>query len=111
MSLDLEPLALPLTLDVHGVYRVGGTRVGLEQVLRAFHAGASPEDIAAKYETLRLADVYAVLAWYLAHREDADAYVAAAEAEEDRVTADLQARHGAMAGLRARLTARARPDR
>jgi uncharacterized protein (DUF433 family) len=107
MALDLEPVAVPLVRDAAGVLRVVGTRVALEQVVREFRVGATPEEIVAAYDVLRLADVYAVLGWYLTHRADVDAYVAAAEADEARVEvlADTRTDRGA---LRARLLSRAR---
>src|SRR5438270_1624338 len=67
-TLDFEPLTIvvPLREEPAGVFRVGQSRVLLELVLRAFKAGATPEVIVQSYDTLRLADVYAVLSRYLA---------------------------------------------
>ena len=66
--LDFEPLtvAVPLREDPPGVFRVGKSHVLLELVLRAFKAGATPEAIVQSYDTLKLADVYAVVTRYLA---------------------------------------------
>jgi hypothetical protein len=47
---------IPLARDVHGVYRVGGTRVTLDLVVRAFNRGATAEEIAQKYDSLRVRD-------------------------------------------------------
>ena len=67
-TLDFEPLtvAVPLREEPPGVFRVGKSRVLLELVLRAFKAGATPEAIVQSYDTLQLADVYAVVSRYLA---------------------------------------------
>src|ERR1043165_5390700 len=75
--LDFEPLtvAVPLHEDPPGVVRVGDSRVLLELVLRAFNAGATPEAIVQSYDTLNLADVYAVLARYMADPQRFDAYL------------------------------------
>jgi len=35
--------AIPLTMDSHGVYRVGGSRVTLDLLVRAFNRGATAE--------------------------------------------------------------------
>jgi hypothetical protein len=61
--LDFEPLTVtvPLREEPPGVFRVGESRVLLELVLRAFQAGATPEAIVQSYDTLNLADVYAVI--------------------------------------------------
>lgn len=47
----------------------------LESVLQAFQCGNSPEEIVLKYPVLNLADVYSVIAHYLWHREEVDAYL------------------------------------
>ncbi|HEY3393783.1 MAG TPA: DUF433 domain-containing protein [Lacipirellulaceae bacterium] len=67
-TIDFEPLTVvvPLREEPAGVVRVGKSRVLLELVLRAFKSGATPEAIVQSYETLNLADVYAVLSRYLA---------------------------------------------
>jgi hypothetical protein len=52
---------IPLAKDAHGVYRAGGTRVTLDLVVRAFNRGATAEEIAQKYDSLRLPDVYQVI--------------------------------------------------
>src|SRR5947199_9585182 len=66
-TLDFEPLTVtvPLREEPSGVLRVGKSRVLLELVLRAFKAGATPEAIVQSYDTLSLADVYAVISRYL----------------------------------------------
>ena len=47
--------------DSRGVYRVGGTRVTLDLVVRAFNRGATAEDIVQRFPSLELSDVYLVL--------------------------------------------------
>jgi hypothetical protein len=47
--------AIPLAKDSLGVYRVGGTRVTLDLVVRAFHRGATAEEIVQKFPSLQLA--------------------------------------------------------
>jgi uncharacterized protein (DUF433 family) len=82
----LEPLpaeAPPLRTDENGAVRVGGTRVTLDTVIGAFNSGCSPEEIVLRYPTLHLADVYAVVTYYLNHEEAVDAYV-----EERRLQAE-----------------------
>jgi hypothetical protein len=67
-TVEFEPLsvAVPLREDPPGVFRVGRSRVLPELVLRAFKAGATPEAIVQSYDTLEVADVYAVVTRYLA---------------------------------------------
>lgn len=77
---------VPLHLDEHGKFRIGDTRVLLELVIRAFNDGETPESIVDSYSTLKLVDVYAVVTYYLANREEVDRYVR----EADQRIAQLQ---------------------
>src|SRR5438309_3370566 len=108
--LDFEPLTVvvPLREEPSGVLRVGKSRVLLELVLRAFKAGATPEAIVQSYDTLSLADVYAVVSRYLAAPEPFEEYQRTREevaAEARRTIEEIQ---GAQGNLRATLLARAK---
>jgi uncharacterized protein (DUF433 family) len=61
--------AIPLAQDAHGVYRIGGTRVTLDLVVRAFNRGAT-EEIAQRYPALNLADINQVLRDHLLVRRN-----------------------------------------
>jgi len=74
-TLHIQPLSLPLSLSKDGVARVGGTRVTLDTVVRAFTRGATAEEIAQQYPSLSLPDVYAVISYYLQNREEVDKYL------------------------------------
>jgi uncharacterized protein (DUF433 family) len=75
MNRALEAIPVPLRDDGHGGLRVGQTRVSFESVWHLSQKGASPAEIVQAFDTLLLADVYAVLAWALRHPEDVDAYL------------------------------------
>jgi uncharacterized protein (DUF433 family) len=75
MTLIVEPHPIPLKKDAEGNWRVGNTRVLLDLVIHAFNAGRTPEEIVQSYDTLRLEEVYSVIAYYLAHRDEIDAYL------------------------------------
>lgn len=70
----------PLRQEEDGAVRVGKSRVLLELVIYAHQQGMPPAEIVYNYDTLDLADVYAVIAYYLRHQEAVDAYVAEREA-------------------------------
>jgi uncharacterized protein (DUF433 family) len=55
--------------------RIKGTRVGIETVLDDYLGGASPEEIAARYRTLTLEQVYATITYYLHRQEEIDKYL------------------------------------
>lgn len=65
----------PLREDASGVIRVGDTRVTLQSVLSLFEQGATAEEIALRFDTLPLRDVYATLSFYMAHREEVAEYL------------------------------------
>jgi uncharacterized protein (DUF433 family) len=65
----------PLKADADGTVRVRGTRVTLDTVIGAFSDGCTAEEIRIQYPSLQLPDVYAVIAYYLRHRETVDAYL------------------------------------
>lgn len=92
-------IATPITIDVplrtddHGIIRVGGTKVRLEQIVYAFHDGESAEGIVDSYDVLKLADVYAVLAYYLSHRVEVDEYVRQVDETADRIQREAEANY------------------
>ena len=105
MSLVIEAPPVPLRTDEQGVLRVGKTRVPLDTVVSAFNQSASPEEIVMSYPTLALADVYAVVNYYLFNRADVDAYLRQREAEAARIRVENEKRFPPE-GIRARLLAR-----
>lgn len=100
-------IGVPLRIDEHGKIRVGNTRVLLEIVIHAFERGETAEDIIDSYSTLSLADVYAVLAYYLTHRAEVDAYVRQADEAAKRIQRETEAGYSPETlALRARLRTR-----
>ena len=96
--------AIPLTKDAHGVYRVGGTRVTLDLVVRAFNRGARAETIVQKFTGLELSGVYLVIGYYLKHSAEFAGYFE----KRDREERELLAAHPEWSpkGLRERLLGR-----
>ena len=87
---------------------VGQSRVLLDLVLRAFKAGATPEAIAQSYDTLRLADVYAVISRYLAAPAPFEEYLRQCDESAAEVRRKVEERQGPQGNLRAVLLARAK---
>ncbi|MCZ7567059.1 MAG: DUF433 domain-containing protein [Ardenticatenaceae bacterium] len=106
MDMVLQTEAPPLRRDDSGALRVGNSRVLLELVIRAFEDGATPETIAQQYSTTTLADIYSVIAYYLRHRPEVEAYLAEREQQADEVRRRIESRQGDMTELRNRLLAR-----
>ena len=105
MSLSLQSKPVPLNQDAHGVIRVGDTRVSLDTVIFAFNQGSTPEEIVSDYSTLDLADVYAVITYYLQNRAEVEDYLRQREAQRDETRREIETRFP-QAGLRERLLAR-----
>lgn len=55
--------------------RVGKTRVTLDTVIAVFKQGSTAEEIVYRYPSLRLADVYATIAFYLNHQPEVETYL------------------------------------
>ena len=57
----------PLHADEAGAVRVGSSRISLDLVVEQYENGMTAEDMVRAYDTLALADVHAVIAYYLRH--------------------------------------------
>jgi hypothetical protein len=109
-TVDFQPLSVsvPLREDPPGVFRVGASRVLLELVLYAFKAGATPEAIVQSYDTLGLADVYAVISRYLADPAPFEDYLRQCDEKAEETRRTIEATQGPQQNLRDILLARAR---
>lgn len=88
-----ETVTLPLKMDEQGAIRVSGTRVTLDTVIARYHQGDSPEEIHEGFDVLPLNDIYAVIAYYLAHRDEIDAYLQRREDEAERIRREVEANY------------------
>ena len=96
---------VPLAMSKDGVVHLVGTRVTLDSVLAAFNSGSTAEEIAQQYPSLVLADIYAVLAYYLRRQTEVDQYLHERQALSEDTRMENEARFDPR-GLRARLVAR-----
>lgn len=65
--------------------RIAGTGVTVRRIVGWYKLGLSPEEIAAEFGHLSLAQVYAALAYYHANREEIEADLDAEEVEAERL--------------------------
>jgi uncharacterized protein (DUF433 family) len=70
-----------LVRDLAGRLTVPGTRICLDVLVADFKRGKTPESIHDADQTVSLADVYAIFAYYLRHRAEVEAYLAGQERE------------------------------
>ncbi|KRT63301.1 MAG: protein of unknown function DUF433 [Candidatus Dadabacteria bacterium CSP1-2] len=105
MSFLIATEPIPLEIDADGVVRVGGTRVTLDTIVAAFDEGATAEEIVQQYPSLLLADVYAVIGYYLRRRPEVEAYLRQRQQQASEVRSQNESRFDPR-GVRNRLLAR-----
>lgn len=103
--MTLATVTVPIEQTGDGTLRVAGTRIPIDTIIIAFYQGATAEEIALRYPTLKLADIYTVLSYYLQHQAEIDAYLQRRQEHAARVRQDNEARF-LTDGIRARLLAR-----
>jgi uncharacterized protein (DUF433 family) len=103
MAIDIVPDAPPLRTEVDGAVRIGSSRVLLELVINAFQEGATAEAIVQRFPTVTLADAYAVIAYYLRHRNELDQYVSERDRKGMEVRQEILATQGDLSDIRSRL--------
>ena len=89
-----------MTVTANGTIRVGDSQVSLESVLYHFKMGAVPEEIIQMFPSVQLADVYAVIAYYLSHRDVVEGYLRQQEADGDEVQAEIESQPGYQTAMR-----------
>jgi len=104
-----DPLPLVESEDDR-VIRVAGTRVTLDTLIGAFKRGATPEEIAQDFSAVSLADVYAVITYYLRHRSEVNEYLERRASEHAELRREIEGRPEYQE-FRERLLARVRSAR
>lgn len=100
---------VPLTLTEDGRIRVSGSGVALESVVYQYQQGNSAESILESFPSLKLADIHAVISYYLNHRDQVDEYLHDQEKKARAVREDIESNpaYKARVGeLRARIKSR-----
>ena len=95
MAVQADPtLTAPLRMESDGTARVGSTRVTLDVLLGAYNLRKSPKAIVEAYPTLDIADVYAVIAYYLQNKAEVDEYLRVRAEEAGDVRSQIEALPG-----------------
>ena len=82
------PLSPYLEERNSGLY-VAGTGVSLDSIVIRFQQGASPEKITNSFSTLKLSQVYGVIAYYLENEKTINDYLAEGDQELERSAVPL----------------------
>jgi uncharacterized protein (DUF433 family) len=105
MTIAIEARPIPLSVNQHGILIVNGTRIPLDTIVYAFRQGATAEEIVQSYDTLKLSDVYAIIAYYLDNQHEVDEYLERREAKTKEIHQFIDT-HFDQSGFRERLLAR-----
>jgi len=79
-----------MLIDEAVLKRVRETRVSLDSVLVA---GATPEEIVQQYDAISLADVYALIGYYLENQPAIDSYLAARRIRREELRREVETYH------------------
>jgi uncharacterized protein (DUF433 family) len=90
----LPAVEIPLREDDTGTLRVGASRVTLDTIVGSLRRGDSPEMIAQGFPTLTLAQIHAVIAYYLQHQTALDAYLQQQRLEGEQLRSEIEAKQG-----------------
>lgn len=82
----------PLT-DVGGVLRIGSSRVTFDSIVHSYLDGATAEEIAIRFPSLDIRDIYSAILLYLNRREDVNAYLKAREVLRDAQQSGVRTVH------------------
>jgi uncharacterized protein (DUF433 family) len=105
MGLAIISEPAPLETNADGVVRVGKTRVTLDTIVAVFKQGATAEEVVYRYPSLKLADVYATIAFYLNHQDEVEAYLQQRQQQSQAIRAMNRSRFDPQ-GLRDKLVTR-----
>jgi uncharacterized protein (DUF433 family) len=96
-----------LAEDQFGFITVRGSRIGLNHIVRLYRDGYAVEQIAQEFDTLPLATIYKVIAFYLDNQTEVEAYMTENDAELQRQAAKAP-KTPTLTELRKRMEARRR---
>lgn len=96
-------ITVPIRRDEDGSIRVGGTRVLLEVIIARHLQGDTPERIHEGFPTVKLADIYAIITYYLENQEAVDEYIRQRGEEADALLKQMETEHPEMFVLQNRL--------
>lgn len=96
-------ISIPIRTDEHGIIRIANTRVTLDVVVARYQQGDTPEQILEGFPTLKLADIYAVITYYLNNQAEVDTYLREQDDAAEATLREIEAKRPDMFVLQARL--------
>jgi len=89
--LPLQADPPPLRVDDGGSIRIGKSRISLDLFVEQYENGMTAEEMVRAYDSLALADIHAVTAYYLRHRDEVWAYLKRREEEAEALQVRIEA--------------------
>lgn len=105
MLLAITAKRPPISLNADGVALIAKTRVTLDTIVNTFKQGVTAEEIVYRYPSLKLADTYAAIAFYLNNQDAVEQYLRDREKQAAEVRKLNESRLDAQ-DIRERLLAR-----
>lgn len=73
-----------------GRLRIDGTRMTVNQIVTLHKQGSSAQEIVEQYPQRSLSEIYTVLAWYHAHKDEFDKELADEAAAEEQLRTEFE---------------------
>jgi len=83
-------ISLPFEVTRYGTIRIVGSRVSLDSIIHHYKLGATAEEIAHKFPSLKLADIHLTIAYYLNNREEVEEYLRQQEIEANTLQQQIE---------------------
>ena len=84
---------IPLQKASDGAWRISGTRIPVDTIIKAYLNGENAEEIAESFDTVRLADIYAILSYYLERPSEMTAYLQRRDDEAAQIRQRIETQH------------------
>ena len=86
------PGKVPLSYDDHGTIRVAGSRVTLHTLVGRYQIGDTLEEIHEGFPSIPLAQIDAIISWYLENQTEVDAHIREVDIEAAKVRQEIESR-------------------
>lgn len=96
----------PLVQESDGTVRITGSRITLDTIIGAFRRGDTPQEIQEGFPSLSLWQIYGVIAYYLEHEAEVEAYLEWRKEEGEAIRRKIESGQDTI-GFRERLRKRA----
>ena len=107
MSTTTITQPIPLQKNADGTWHISGTRIPIDTIIKAYLNGENAEEIAESFDTVRLADIYAILSYYLERPSEMTVYLQHRDDEAAQIRQRIETQYPPD-NIRQRLLARRR---